>query len=118
MSLRDRIRDLRFFYKPVALQLYRDTLENYRQAWWFPLFGSGEFNLRGGGRLTVPRRQWMMLAATCRLQSIGANVAWRDGDMEISLSGYRFRAPAARFVPTAVKGLLLDDNHLHFASAQ
>ncbi len=109
MSLRDRIRDLRFFYKPVALQLYRDTLANYRQAWRFPFVGSGEFDLRGGGRISVPRRQWMMLPAVCRLQSIGANVLWRDGDMEIALSGYRFRAPPARFVPTAVKGLLLDD---------
>jgi hypothetical protein len=53
MSIRDRVRNFRLYYKRDTIDLYRKAFTNYSKARWFPFFGSGEFFPRHGKQAGV-----------------------------------------------------------------
>lgn len=108
MSLRQRYRTLRLYYKSFGL--FSGTLRDWPRAGWFPFFGRGEFRPRRGERtLTVPRRYWFMLPTACRLMSFGAWPEWRDEQMQVTLGRFRFVAAPTEKSVYILKEIFVDD---------
>jgi FkbM family methyltransferase len=108
MSLRQRYRTLRLYYK--SSDLFSRALRDWPKAVWFPFFGCGTFRPRNGERtLTVPRRYWFMLPTACRLISFGAWPEWRDGQMQVTLGRFRFAAAATEKSVYILKEIFVDD---------
>jgi FkbM family methyltransferase len=111
MSLRDRVRNYRLYYKRHTLEVYRQAFKNYVKAWWFPFFGSGEFVPRdGSATVTVPRRRWPMLATASKLVLLGAQPRWTPEAMYVSYGDLTLTAPpTARLMATGLQSIFLDD---------
>lgn len=94
MSVRDHVRALRLYYR--SLPLIRRAFGGAVRAAWFPLFGRGVFQPRGGGApVIVPRRCWTMLPSASRLVLAGARPEWRDDALHIEFGDLRLVGPAA-----------------------
>ncbi len=111
MSIRDRVRNFRLYYKRDTIDLYRRAFTNYAKAWWFPFFGSGEFFPRDGSPpVTIPRERWPMLAMASKLVLMGARPRWTSQALHVSFGSLELTAPpSARLVATSLQGIFLDD---------
>ena len=111
MTLRAKIRKLRFFYKPDSKKAYKKTLgKDYIRAMLFPFFGNGEFTLISGGNVKIPRKHFGMLATTCRMLDMGAWVKWHEDEIEVKYKGLHFFAPSdCKLLPLTLKFLIDGD---------
>jgi FkbM family methyltransferase len=111
MSIRDRVRNFRLYYKRDTIDLYRKAFTNYSKARWFPFFGSGEFFPRNGlPSVTIPRERWPMLAMASKLVLMGASPRWTSNALHVLFGDLVLMAPpSARLVATSLQGIFLDD---------
>lgn len=92
MSLRDRIRRLRLYYK--SLPLIFGALHAPFLALVLPFVRlRAGFRSRTGINLVVPPGAWHQLPNMCRLAQIGASCRIEDGSKRIELDGYVFFSP-------------------------
>lgn len=92
MSLRDRIRRMRLYYK--SLPLIFGSLELPLQAIVLPfMHAKVRFRSKTGLDLDVPLWAWHQLPNMCRLAQIGAHCYFEDGCKRIELDGYTFFSP-------------------------
>lgn len=111
MTVRERVRAFRFYYKAHSLALYREAFENYREAWWFPFLGAGRFVPRSMPRpILVPRAYWTMLATAGRLALIGAHPTWKANRLHVSYRDLTFVAPpTGKIIGFSLKSIFVDD---------
>ena len=92
MSLRDRIRRLRLYYK--SLPLIFGALHAPFLALLLPFVGvPARFRSKTGVAVLVPPGAWHQLPNMCRLAQIGATCHIEDGSKRIELDGYVFFSP-------------------------
>jgi len=112
MTLRSKIRDYRFFYKPDSRALYKSVFRNWMKSLLLPFYAKSSCSLKkcDGSRLVIPRCRWPMLATTCRLILAGATVIWRDDEVEAHFGEYCFYSPAdSRLFGPSIQSIFVDD---------
>lgn len=109
MSLRDRIRALRLYYK--AFPLINRAFANPVKTLLFPWLGTSRFTPRGPGRpVTVPGAYWTMLPSAARLVLIGAEPAWTADALRIEFQGLSFVSqPMDKSLSLTLKEIFIDD---------
>lgn len=94
MTLRERARRLRLYYKSGAL--FREQLAEPAQAWllpWLPSHRSVEIKFRSGHRLRMLPGQWSLLPAACRLEAIGAEFEFLEDSKRVRIDGVTLFSP-------------------------
>lgn len=91
MSLRDKWRKLRLYYK--SWPLFRQTLASPARALLFPLAGNGRFRTTAGTEFSIPRSCWFVLPNFCRLAAIGARPAIEGGAKKVQIAGVVLESP-------------------------
>jgi FkbM family methyltransferase len=93
MTLRDKIRALRLYYKSVPA-ISKVFLPTWR-IWSFPILGGGRFVIRQDGKeFSVPHEFWQMLPSAARMIEINAYPTWNGKVMHVAFQGMEFTAPA------------------------
>ncbi len=112
VTLRSKIRNYRFFYKPDSRALYKSVFRNWMKGLLLPFYirSSCSFKKYDGSELVMPTRHWPMLTTTCRLIQAGAAVIWRDDEVEAHFGEYCFYAPAdSRLFGPSIQSIFVDD---------
>ena len=111
MTLRERIRRLRLYYR--SKDLFRERLENPSIARWLP-WQAGErivdLCFRSGRTMRMPARQWPLLPSACRLERLGAEFEFLEDAKRVRLDGVTLYSPLwARDEAAYYKEVFLDD---------
>ena len=111
MTLRERIRKLRLFYK--SSPLFRARLASPYSGWWLPFVRAGrtvEIRFRSGRTFRMASDHWPLLPSACRLESIGATFEFLPTEKRIVLDRLTFHAPLwTRNESAYLQEVLLDD---------
>ena len=111
MTLRERIRKLRLFYK--SSPLFRARLASPYSGWWLPFVRAGrtvEIRFRSGRTFRMASDHWPLLPSACRLESIGATFEFLPTEKRIVLDRLTFHAPLwTRNEAAYLQEVLLDD---------
>ncbi|TCV84286.1 FkbM family methyltransferase [Sulfurirhabdus autotrophica] len=92
MSIRDKIRALRLYYKSV--RAISQVLSPNWHILTFPFFGKGEFVSHSEGKVfSVPKKYWQMLPSAARMIEVGAYPYWKDDVLHVAFQGSEFTAP-------------------------
>src|SRR5688572_9864781 len=88
MSLRDRVRRLRMFYKSAAL--FRETLADPAAVRWLPWLPSDtviDLEFRSGQRRRFTAGQWADLPEACRLDQAGFEFEYLSDRKRVRVDG-------------------------------
>lgn len=111
MTLRDRVRRIRLYYR--SGELFRESLANPSLAWRLPMLpGAGKVDIRfrSGRHFSMAARHWPLLPTACRLDRIGAEFEFLDDAKRIRVDGLVLYSPLwERAEPSYYKEVLLDD---------
>ncbi len=94
MSLRDRIRRLRLYYRSGPL--FRERLVDPGIARWLPFAPrekSVQLDFRSGRRFRMRAGQWPLLPTACRLERLGAEFEFLPDAKRIVFDGLTFYSP-------------------------
>jgi hypothetical protein len=94
VSLRDRIRQLRLFYRSRAL--FEEHLRDPSVARWMPWQPAGRLvtvRFRTGREMRLPAGQWPLLSSACRLDRIGAEFEFLPDAKRVRLDGLTLYSP-------------------------
>ncbi|UCH52297.1 MAG: FkbM family methyltransferase, partial [Pseudomonadota bacterium] len=110
MTLRQRFRRLRLYYKSLAL--FREAFANPWRALVFPFLG-GRFAPRAGGpEIAVPHEHWVMLPTAARLSLIGAEPTWKKNKLHVVFAGHTFVMPAvSKMIGQSLREIFLQDDY-------
>lgn len=111
MTLRERARRLRLYYRSMAL--FRERLSDPEMARWLP-WQSGDrmvaLRFRSGRTIRMPARQWPLLPSACRLERLGAEFEFLDDAKRVRIDGLTLYSPLwARDEAAYYQEVLLDD---------
>ena len=113
MTLRERIRRLRLYYRSGAL--FRERLADPAVARWLPWRAAGEpveIRFRTGRSFSLLARQWPLLPSACRLERIGAEFEFLDDAKRIRVDGLTLYSPLwARDEAAYYREVFLDDTY-------
>lgn len=111
MSLRDRIRQLRLYYK--SMQLFRKHLSSPRLAWFLPLLPGNTgitVSMTTGATFSMKASAWPLLPSACRLAAIGARFEFLEDAKRAVVDGLILYSPLwSREEASYYKEVLLDD---------
>ncbi len=111
MTLRERIRRLRFYYK--SGEVFRERLAEPALAWWLPLAPAAravEVRFKSGRRFRMQAAHWPLLPTACRLERIGAEFEFLPDAKCIRLDGLTLYSPLwSRDEPSYYQEVLIDD---------
>ena len=110
MTLRERLRRLRLYYKSGTAFA---RLANPRQAWWLPFLPSRRevtLRFRSGREFRMRAGQWPLVPTACRLEAIGAEFEFLDDAKRITIDGLTLYSPLwARDEASYYREVLLED---------
>jgi hypothetical protein len=111
MSIRDRIRQLRLYYK--SSPLFREHLSAPLFAWLLPLLPGNvgiTVSMITGRTLCMKASSWPLLPSACRLDGIGAQFEFMEDAKRIVVDGLTLYSPLwSREEANYYKEVLLDD---------
>jgi hypothetical protein len=111
MTLRERVRRLRLYYRSMAL--FRERLADpaiARRLPWLPGGRIVELRFRSGRTFRLPARQWPLLPSACRLERLGAEFEFLDDAKRVRIDGLTLYSPLwARDEAAYYQEVLLDD---------
>lgn len=111
MSLRERIRRLRLYYKSSAL--FSASLASPALAWILPLLpGAMEISvsMRSGRSFPMKASLWPLLPTACRLEAIGAQFAFLADAKQVKIDGLTLYSPLwSRDEASYYREVLLED---------
>ena len=111
MKLRERIRQLRLYYKSATL--FRARLASPFLAWWLPFARAGrsvEILFRSGRTFRMATDHWPLLPSACRLEKIGAVFEFLPTEKRIVVDALTFHTPLwIRNEAAYFEEVLLDD---------
>lgn len=109
--VRTWIRNLRFFFKPDNRNLYAECIQDAKHIFFLPVVRERDIVWKSGKRLRIHRRSWFMLPTLCRVHKLGADIRWRENDLEVSFDGMIFVSPPDnRLLPLELDGILAKDH--------
>lgn len=111
LTLRERIRRLRLYYRSGAL--FRERLVEPAVARWLPWrpgAQEAEIAFVSGKRLRLAARDWPLLPSACRLERIGAEFEFLADEKRIRIDGLTIHSPRwARNEANYFKEVFVDD---------
>lgn len=111
MTLRERIRQLRLYYKSAPL--FRARLASPSSAWGLPFIRASRtvvIRFRSGRTFRMAAEHWPLLPSACRLEKIGAAFEFLPAEKRIVLDGLTFHTPLwTRNESAYLQEVLLDD---------
>jgi hypothetical protein len=111
MTLRERIRRLRLYYR--SGELFAERLADPGHARWLP-FARADKEVRirfvSGREFTLRGAQWPLLPSACRLERIGAEFEFLAGEKRVRLDGLTLYSPLwSRDEAAYYREVFLDD---------
>lgn len=111
MSIRDKIRQLRLYYK--SSPLFRKRLSSPIAAWFLPMLPGNigvVVSMTSGRSFCMKASCWPLLPSACRLDSIGARFEFLDDAKCVKIDGLTLYSPLwSREEASYYKEVLLDD---------
>lgn len=111
MTLRERVRRLRLYYRSMAL--FRERLADPAIARWLPWQPGArivELRFCSGRTFRLPARQWPLLPSACRLERLGAEFEFLADAKRVRIDGLTLYSPLwARDEAAYYQEVLLDD---------